>query len=327
MLSVLRLNFISPEADRDQWSALYREGLEMVSYADANGFAAVSLEEHHGASNGWSPTPLLTAGMALSRTKNVNVSIMALLVPLHDPLRLAEDIAVLDLAFPGRLMITAGLGYRPEEYAQHDKDWSRRGKIMDASMEAMLAAWKGEPFTYEGRTVQVTPVPVTKPHPMLCVGGTSKPSARRAARLGLPLSTAAYMPELAAYYEEQCREHGTTPFTIMPSAKLGITFVDEDPDTAWQEIGPHLLHEATTYAGWQTPDIRSGVHSHATTLDELRAEGIYRILSPEQCIEEARRLGDNDSFLLHPLCGGIPVERGWDCMRLYVEKVLPALRG
>jgi alkanesulfonate monooxygenase SsuD/methylene tetrahydromethanopterin reductase-like flavin-dependent oxidoreductase (luciferase family) len=232
---------------------------------------------------------------------------------------------VLDLASGGRLVVVAGLGYRPEEYAAHRKDWSRRGKILDESLDAMLKAWTGGPFEYAGTTVRVTPRPLTQPHPTVLLGGTSKVAARRAARFGLPFFPAANLPELEAYYYEQCTAEGTQGFCMMPAAETTMLFVAEDPDKAWAEVGHHLLHEAQTYSGWQTPDIRSAVHSHATTTDELRSEGIYRIASPAECVALAEAQGASASMLIHPLCGGMPIDRGWESVQLYIDDVLPHL--
>jgi alkanesulfonate monooxygenase SsuD/methylene tetrahydromethanopterin reductase-like flavin-dependent oxidoreductase (luciferase family) len=324
-MSTARFNFVQPGLEPTEMSDRYRAALDMVSLMDTKGFAMISLEEHHGAENGWSPSPLATAGLIFGRTQNVGVTISALLVPLHDPLRLAEDIAVLDLASGGRLVIVAGLGYRPEEYAAHRKDWSRRGKLLDESLDAMLKAWTGEPFQYGDTTVRVTPRPLTQPHPTVLVGGTSKVAARRAARFGLPFFPAANLPELEAYYYEQCTEQGTQGFCLMPAARTTMLFVAEDPDKAWAEIGHHLLHEAQTYSGWQTPDIRSAVHSHATTLDELRSEGIYQIATPSECLALAEAQGESASMLIHPLCGGMPIERAWECVHLYIDDVMPHL--
>jgi alkanesulfonate monooxygenase SsuD/methylene tetrahydromethanopterin reductase-like flavin-dependent oxidoreductase (luciferase family) len=323
--SMARFNFVQPELDRVETSARYRAALDMATTMDDAGFAMISLEEHHGADNGWSPTPMLTAGMILARTKNLGVSISALLVPLHDPLRVAEDIAVIDLASGGRLTTIAGLGYRPEEYVAHRKDWDRRGQLFDEAIEAILAAWTGEPFEYHGSTVRVTPQPLTQPHPLLLLGGTSKVSARRAARFGLPFFPAANLPELEAYYYERCAVEGTQGFCIMPPTDISMLFVAEDPDKAWSELGHHFLHEAQTYASWQTPDIRSSVHSHAKTTEDLRREGLYQILSPSECVERAARQGDAATFSLHPLCGGMPIERGWECVELFVDAVLPRI--
>jgi alkanesulfonate monooxygenase SsuD/methylene tetrahydromethanopterin reductase-like flavin-dependent oxidoreductase (luciferase family) len=260
------------------------------------------------------------AGLVFGRTKSIGISLSALLVPLHDPLRIAEDLAVLDLASGGRMTTIAGIGYRPSEYAAHGKDWAKRGALMDECIDTMLKAWTGEPFEYRGTTVRVTPVPVTKPHPMLLIGGTSKVAARRAARFGLPMFPAAHMPELEAYYYEQCNEQGTQGFCMMPGVDTVMTHISEDPDKTWRELGEHFLHEATTYASWQTPDIRSAVHSHATTVDDLRAEGIYQVLTPDECVARATESG---AVNLHPLVGGMPIDAGWESMRLYCERVLP----
>ncbi len=112
------------------------------------------------------------------------MNVAALLVPLHDPIRLAEDIAVLDLLSNGRISIVAGLGYRPVEYAMFEREWKRRGKRMDECLEVMVKAWTGEPFEYDGETVQVTPRPLQQPHPMVMIGGSGPAAAKRAARFG-----------------------------------------------------------------------------------------------------------------------------------------------
>lgn len=325
VMSLARFNFVLPGLDPKTMASMYQAGIDMAGWADDQGFSVISLEEHHGAENGWSPSPLVTAGLVFGRTRKIGVNISALLVPLHDPLRIAEDIAVLDLASGGRLSIIAGLGYRPYEYAAHGKDWARRGALMDEAIDTLLKAWTGEPFEFHGTTVRVTPRPLTQPHPMLFVGGTSKVSARRAARFGLPFFPAANLPELEAYYYDQCKEHGTSGFCMMPAQRTIMLHLAEDPDRAWAEIGTHLLHEATTYAGWQTPDIRSAVHSSARTVDELRAEGIYRIMTPDECVALARSDDPPSAFSLHPLCGGMPIDRGWASLQLYADKVLPSL--
>ena len=89
------------------------------------------------------------------------------------------------------------------------------------------------------------------------------------------------------------------------------------------ELGEHFFHEASTYASWQTEDISSAVHSYATTPEELRAEGIYQVLSPDQVVERIKGAGDEAFINLHPLVGGMPIDEGWKCLQLYVDDVLP----
>jgi alkanesulfonate monooxygenase SsuD/methylene tetrahydromethanopterin reductase-like flavin-dependent oxidoreductase (luciferase family) len=325
VITTMRLNFIQPGLEPNEMSARYQAGLDMAGFAEANGFAAITLEEHHGADNGWSPSPLITAGAIFGRTRHIAVTIAALLLPLHDPLRLAEDVAVLDLTSGGRLVVIGGIGYRPEEYAAHGKDWATRGQLMDECVDTLLRAWTGEPFEYRGTTVRVTPTPLSRPHPPFMIGGTSKAAVRRAVRFDLPLFFAASSPELVSYHQELCAQQGKHGVAMAPEEGFGHHWIAEDPDKAWAEVGHHLLHESTTYAGWQTPDIRSSMHSHATTVDELRAERIYRIVTPDEAIDEANAGGEAFSFALHPLCGGMPIDRAWEFLQLYVDKVQPGL--
>jgi alkanesulfonate monooxygenase SsuD/methylene tetrahydromethanopterin reductase-like flavin-dependent oxidoreductase (luciferase family) len=324
VMSIARFNMVCPGINPQHVSDTYKAGLDIAEYIDRNGFAMATLDEHHGAEDGWMPSTLVTAGMMLARTKTMNVALYALLLPLHDPLRVAEDIAVLDLGSGGRLSpVILGLGYRPEEFAMLAKDWAHRGALFDECVDALLKAWTGEPFEFRGAMVRVTPTPLTKPHPVVAIGGTSKVAARRAARFGLPFLPARTVPGLAAYYYEQCAERDVEGFCMEPGEVTVMLHVAEDPDRAWAEIGQHFLHEAIVYAGWQTPDIQSSVHSHATTVEELRAEGIYQVLTPDEVVARAKEMGELAAFNLHPLCGGMPIDKAWESVQLYVDKVMP----
>ncbi|MEW1698587.1 LLM class flavin-dependent oxidoreductase [Streptomyces sp. NPDC093249] len=320
--SVVRFNLVDPRATPDSLSARYRAAVAMAAYADGHGVDTVQTEEHHGVENNWLPSPFAFAGAVFGATARIAVTVSAIIGPLHDPLRLAEDIAVLDLLSGGRLVTVAGIGYRPEEYEERGVDWGRRGRLQDELLETLLAAWTGEPFEHRGRTVRITPRPFTRPHPLLLVGGSSRAAARRAARLGLPFFPSAHLPELEAYYRERCAEYGTEGWTMMPAEETPLLHLAEDPDRTWAEYGEHFLHEARTYASWQSKDIRSAVRSTATTVAELRAEGVYRVVTPGECAA----LG-LESLVLHPLCGGMPVEEGWRSLRLFCEEALPRLAG
>jgi len=321
-VTVVRFNLVEPGATPASLSARYRAALDMAAYADEHGITTVQTEEHHGVDNNWLPSPFAFAAAVFGATRRIAVTVSAVIGPLHDPLRLAEEIAVLDLLSGGRLVTVAGIGYRPEEYALFDVEWKRRGRLQDELLETLLKAWTGEEFEYRGRTVRITPRPFTDPHPLLLVGGSSKAAARRAARLGLPFFPSAHLPELEAYYKERLVEYGTEGWTMMPTAETPLLHIAENPDEAWARHGEHFLHEARTYASWQSGDIRSAVRSAAASVEELRAEGVYRILTPDECVEQGL-----DNLVLHPLAGGMPVEEGWRSLRLFAERVLPALNG
>jgi len=322
--TVFRLNHVHPSpTDGTEMSDRYNAALDMIEYLDGRGLNAVQFDEHHVSAMGWSPTPLMNAGMVLARTKNVMCMIGALLLPLHDPLRVAEDIAVLDLVGKGRIVVTVGLGYRPVEYAAMDKEWTRRGKIMDESLDVLFKAWTGEPFEHHGEMVQVLPKPFSQPHPQIMIGGSAKASARRAARLGLALYMNGNPLGIKDLYEQLCAENGSTAFCIAPEEAPQVCVVD-DPDRAWAELGQHFMLEARTYADWQPEGQNSPVHSHAMGVDELRAEGIYRFLTPDQAAELGRSAG---SLTLHPMVGGMPVDEAWRSVELFADSVLAANHG
>jgi alkanesulfonate monooxygenase SsuD/methylene tetrahydromethanopterin reductase-like flavin-dependent oxidoreductase (luciferase family) len=233
---------------------------------------------------------------------------------------------VLDVLSGSRVSYVCAIGYRAEEYAMFGRELRGRGRRLEACIEAMRRAWTGEPFEFEGRPVRVTPTPLQPGGPMLLMGGNSEIAVRRAARLGLGMMTQGGEPRLEAIYREACRESGTEPgpFLNPPAGTVTSAFVAEDPDRAWAELGPHLLHDARCYAEWLGESVSTS-KSVAESVNALRAEnGAYRIFTPEQAVAHVRATGP---LLTQPLCGGIPPKWAWESLELIASKVLPALRG
>ena len=127
---VSRFDFRAPGADRTARQELYSRGLEQAAYLDQHGHDALMVSEHHVSDDGYLPSPLLVAAAMAARTSRVPITVSALLVNMYEPVKLAEDVAVLDLLSAGRVSYTLGLGYRPEEYALFGGSWEsgRRGK-------------------------------------------------------------------------------------------------------------------------------------------------------------------------------------------------------
>jgi alkanesulfonate monooxygenase SsuD/methylene tetrahydromethanopterin reductase-like flavin-dependent oxidoreductase (luciferase family) len=313
MLPVLRFNFASPQGDPRTQGELIRAALELAQWGESRGVLTVSVDEHHATGHGWSCNPILAAGMFLARTSTLIASVDCALGPLWNPVRLAEDIALVDNMSRGRLHTTVGLGYRTVEYDTLGVGFSQRGQLMDSVVERMLAVWS-DTGSY------------TRPHPPLYIGGGARVTARRAARFGLPLSLADHLPDVAAYYRELSAEAGMAPLVIMPGPiNRGMIYLHDDPDRAWAELGVHILWEAVTYGGW-SKDQRSLMHLPGVqTVDEVRASGRYRFLTPDQLIAEVRDAANYGPLVLHPLVGGMPVDEAWKSVQLLVEKVLPAL--
>lgn len=321
----LRLNLTGAEAEPALRAARYQAAIDMAAFADAQGFTSVNVEEHHVAENGWLPSPLTMAAAIAARTEHCGIGVMALLVSLYDPVRLAEDIAVVDLLSRGRLNFIAGMGYREIEFHIANKPYAGRGEWMDHVLETLLKAWGDDPFEYNGRQINVTPKPFTRPHPFFLVGGMSRPAARRAARLGLPFAPPIADPELEAYYYAQCQAHGTQGFTHSPPADFSVLFIHPEPDAAWQTLGRYFLNEVVEYSSWKTPGVNRPLEFAAGSIEALRAEKRYEIITPQECL---RRHRERDDFFaaIHPLIGGMPLDEAWRCLELYCTEVLAPLR-
>jgi alkanesulfonate monooxygenase SsuD/methylene tetrahydromethanopterin reductase-like flavin-dependent oxidoreductase (luciferase family) len=313
LLTVLRFNFASPQGEPRKQSELLRAAIELAQWGETRGITTVSVDEHHATGHGWSCNPIMAAGMLLAGTSKLIASVDCALGPLWNPVRLAEDIALVDNMSRGRLHTTVGLGYRVSEYDSLGVDFSQRGRLMDDLIERMLSVWSDTGSW-------------TRPHPPLYVGGGARVTAKRAARFRLPLSLADHLPDVAVYYRELCAEVGIAPLIIMPGpVNRGMIYLHEDPDKAWAELGEHILWEAVTYGGW-SKDQRSLMHLPGVqTLDEVKASGRYRFLTPDQLVAEVRDASDYGPIVLHPLVGGMPVDEAWKSVQLLVDKVVPAL--
>ncbi|MFF2555899.1 LLM class flavin-dependent oxidoreductase [Nocardia sp. NPDC058058] len=323
VVAALRLNMTNTDDPGARHEQRYRAAIEMAEYADRHGFAAVSCEEHHLSGTGWLPSPLVLAGAVAARTERVAVTISALLVPLYDPIRLAADIAVLDNISGGRLVIVAGMGYRPEEYAAMGRDWDRRGELMDTALETLLAAWRDVPFEHAGALIDVTPKPCTRPHPMVFAGGMTRAAARRAARFGLPFSPPMSMPDLERYYLAELERLGKFGFVHRPEPGNKLTLLHEDPDAGWREYGPYILNEAREYGSWRRAGLRRPNEAEVTTVAEVRARGYAEILTPDELL--AQIAGGRTEIVMNPLIGGLPVADGWASLRLLGDDVLARL--
>jgi alkanesulfonate monooxygenase SsuD/methylene tetrahydromethanopterin reductase-like flavin-dependent oxidoreductase (luciferase family) len=324
-LMTMRQDFRAPAFGPASASEIYTAALEQFRWAEDHGFNFLVLSEHHGIDDGWMPAPFTIAAVALGATRQVPVLLSASILPLHDPVRVAEQIAVIDNAFPGRLWTVFGAGYREEEFAMAGVDHARRGPILEEYVGVLLRAWTGEPFEWNGRTIRVTPVPATRPHPTVLVGGGVPAAARRAARLRLPMLPMNTDASVVAAYEDEARKVGFEGGFVMRPEGPTFIHVTDDPDKAWNELAPYLLYETQTYASFQTPGQHSTPRVDAETVDDLKRAGQLWVGTPDDIIGRARALPPGAAMNFHPLAGGLPPELSWASLELFASACLPAL--
>lgn len=305
----------------------YRAAIEMAEWAEGHGCLAVGLCEHHGSPDGYLPSPLVLAAAIAARTTRLPIMVTAVIAPLHDPVQLAEDMAVLDLISAGRTSFVVALGYRQAEFDLYGIPLSDRGPRLDTAVETIRAAWAGKPLPGRDPMLRVTPLPATPGGPPLYLGGGSPASTRRAARLGLGMITEA--PGLADSYSAACRDAGVTPgpFIEAPAGSVTAAFVHRDPDAFWRQIEPYVLHDASVYHDWNSEAGKTGINAitAASSIDDLRQAGYpYRVFTPE---EAAAHIGQHGPLNVSPLCGGLPPELGWETLHTLVDEVLPRLEA
>lgn len=317
---LLRFTMRAAAASAEERARQYRTALDMCAWAEPHGATAI-LSEHHGVDGGYLPSPVPFAASVASVTSTMPVVVAALLLSSYEPVKLAEDLAVVDHVSRGRVAYVVGVGYRDEDFTTFGVDRARRGALVEERIVLLRRLWSGDVVDVDGRAVRVTPAPYTAGGPPLLYGGGSEAAARRAGRLGLFFFAETHDRRLEAVYLEAARTAGAAPVGCsFPAAGVPLTaFVADDPDRAWADIGEYLLEDARLYAAWHPGPSATASLSRATSVAELRAEdGAYRILTPEQ----ARAVVAGGAPLaLQPLVSGLPPERAWP----YLEAAVAAL--
>ena len=147
---MMRFDMRAPSSARPT-GELYAAALEMATFAESRG----ALDGRRCASTTrWPtatcPSPLVLATAMAARTTTLPIMTAALILPLYDPIRLAEDMVVLDIISGGRVSYVMAVGYRPEEFEHHGADFRRRGRLVEDQLALLLRAKTGEPFEHDG---------------------------------------------------------------------------------------------------------------------------------------------------------------------------------
>lgn len=322
----LRFDMRTPAFAPGTGSERYRAAVDMAAWADRMGFLIVVLSEHHGSADGYLPSPIPMAAAIAARTSTIRLTLSALIAPFHDPLRLAEDLAVLDLLSDGRVDVVLANGYVQGEFDMFGVPMAERARRTTEMLHTLKAAWTGETFEFRGREVRVLPMPAQPGGPRVSLGGSVEASARRAARIadGFMPST----PDIWEFYVDECLKIGKPD----PGPHLGgdttVVHVAADVERGWEELAPHAMHEVNAYGAWSAAaglDTQVG-YDLFDDPDELRASGRYRVMTPDELVADLRERGPFAFTMLHPLVGGLSPEVAWRSLELIEHEVLPALR-
>jgi alkanesulfonate monooxygenase SsuD/methylene tetrahydromethanopterin reductase-like flavin-dependent oxidoreductase (luciferase family) len=316
----------NPEPWRRPLPELYRDTLDEIVAAEALGYDDAWLTEHHFSPDDYLPTVMPALAAAAARTTRIRLGPYVLLGPLHHPLRLAEDAAVVDVLSNGRLDLGIGVGYRPEEFAGLGIEQRRRGTLHGEGVEVMLAAWREGPIDHTGRHwrftgVDVTPKPVQRPIPIY-LGGTSLPVLRRAARLGVPGIAGRPARQDMEAFAAACAEYGRTPadFEYLP---MRYVWVASTSQKARRVALPFTEYVLGMYDRWFAS---AGDQAFSRPIEEVAIIG-----SPAEVTE---RLGDFltrrpdvpvHRMVIQPPLLGLDHAASMEMIELFAGEVMPAL--
>lgn len=228
----------------------YADTLDQIAWAEGLGFGSVWLTEHHFAEDGYTPSPLVLAAAIGARTKTMRIGTSVMLLPLADPIRLAEDAATLSILTGGRFDLGLAAGYREIEFETFKRALINRPSLMEEGVEIIRRAWAGESIEFHGKRfdypdVKVYPVPPQPPR--LLIGAMAEPAIDRAARIGDGfLSTLNIGHDL---YVAGLEKAGKAPTDGAICAGQWVV-IDEDPQATWARIGDHAVYQLNQYIEW-----------------------------------------------------------------------------
>src|SRR5882672_10729211 len=198
--------------DREAGARAYRDMIARLEYVEELGFDWVSVSEHHYSPRILTPSPIVSASFIAAHLKKIKIALLGPIVPQSNPVRLAEELAMLDTLAQGRLVVGLLRG-TTNEYLTYDLNPAEARERTDEGMELILRAWtEPQPFGWQGRhfqyrTVSIWPRPLQQPHPPTYALGTSRESCEFAARnhLGCGVSYGSFeaVGKATRYYREQ----------------------------------------------------------------------------------------------------------------------------
>jgi probable F420-dependent oxidoreductase len=324
----LKIGFIPIEGGH-----FFTEALEEVVRGEELGFDSIWMEEHHSVVNHYWPSPLpVLAGFA-TRTSKVMLGTDILVAPFYHPVRLAEDIALLDVMSGGRFVLGVAIGYKPDEFALYGAELEKRGARFEEQLAIMKGLWTQDSISFKGRYYQVEgklePKPLTKPHPPVWIGGWGDITLRRAATLAdnwIPGPTAD-LPRLLEgkkqFLDKRKAAGLTAPITEWP---LTRDVIIADTDEQARELAERhiMVSYRKEYAGgWKHPFIDASI---ATDLDTVTKDR-FLIGSPDHVVRALTPFVEQYG-VTHLICRlffpGMPHRHIMRELELIAKEVMPA---
>lgn len=327
----LRFGFITTEGGH-----YYPEALREAIRGEELGFHSVWLEEHHGVRDHYWPSPIVALAGFATRTNKISLGTDIIVLPFYDPVRVAEDVALVDVISGGRFVLGVAIGYRPDEFNLFRVPLKRRGARFEEQVRIIRALWAQDQVDFDGEFYQlhgarIEPKPIAKPHLPIWIGGWGPLSLRRAAELGdawIPGPTAGLEKLLTcqdSYHEALAAAGKAVPETVPLTRELVIAETNEQANELAEKY--LLINYRDEYGGgWEHPLIGK---EDASPVDKLDALGRDRFIvgSPDRCVEIIQRFVDSfgvNHLIFRLYFPGMPHEHIMRELELLSKEVMPA---
>ena len=332
----LLMSFRNSSRNELSYSELYRRHIDLCAEAEELGFDTIWLTEHHFVEDGYSPSMLPLAAAIAARTKRIRIGTFVLLMPLHNPLHVAEDAATIDVLSNGRFDLGLGQGYVPREFTGFNIPRGERSRRLREGVEIVRRLFTENNVTFEGKSYTVRdatlfPKPVQQPHPPIWIGARSRSATERAGRNGYHL--AGIGAEQAQIYREALRAGGHNPdeFKI---AELCFSYIASKKEKAWDECEFALHHLLARYGQWiaEANDVPGDENfARVPPAGELRnasSLGFGAVVgTPDDLVAKIEQM---EGYATHLALGlalpGIEPKKIRASMKLVSEKVIPHFR-
>lgn len=328
---------------------LYKSHLDVLEFADQAGMDFYFVAEHH-FDMGFSecPSPGTFLGAASQRTQRIRLGPLVYVLPLWNPIRVAEEIALLDNLTEGRLEIGFGAGIGPFSFAAYNIPWAEKREMTLEALRVIRGIWTQETFSFEGRYFKChdidSSIPlVQKPHPPLWMPTRSKDSIEEAASSGI--STVQWVPSgmkavRTAFDEYREAYQRTKPTGRKPHIGLmrEIYVAESDRQARadgeyhwknfWERRGGARTYGAHGSTGLSTI-LDGGRRQELMNMEHSIAEGSFICGSPETVVEQIKKIAGEagaDTFLGEFTFGELTQKQALNSLKLFAEQAMPALK-
>jgi probable F420-dependent oxidoreductase len=329
-MAKLKIGFIPIEGGQ-----YYREALEEVTRGEELGFDSVWLEEHHAVVNHYWPSPLTALAGFATRTSKMMLGTDVVVAPFYHPVRLAEDVALLDVMSGGRIVLGIAIGYKPDEFALYGAELEKRGARFEEQLAILKGLWTQGAFSFRGKYYQVEgrlePKPITTPHPPVWIGGWGDLTLKRAATLGdnwIPGPTADLARLLAGQRQFLAGRAAAGRTASVSEWPVTRDVIIADTDREARELAErHIMvaYRKEYGGGWKHPFIEAGM---AADLDALKKDR-FLIGGPGEVIRALQPFVEQYG-MTHLICRlffpGMPHRHILRELELLAREVAPAFR-